>query len=264
MLSVLEQSSLKTGVDSLTYIVRDGGSDDGTLDIVYGLFERYRSQVNLKSLCVSEADGGMYEALANGFRDSPPGDINCYLNAGDFFSPCAFEVVSSIFSDDRVEFLTGARVVYNDRGHMIRYSLPFAYPTRLMKVGFYGSVLGHLQQESTFWNARLQSFVDFSALAKFRLAGDFYLWSLFIKHADVHIVHAWLGGFRVHAGQLSERYATEYESERKSISSRRLPLDYCLAGIFWIAEYLPDRLKRLFNKKIISYNSRLGRYEIRR
>jgi glycosyltransferase involved in cell wall biosynthesis len=263
MLSVLEQSSLKTGVDSLTYVVRDGGSVDGTLDIVHDLLDRYRSHGHVKIICVSEADGGMYDALANGFRESPPGDINCYLNAGDLLAPYAFEVVSGVFSDFRVEFLTGVKVVYNDRGHMIRYSLPFAYNKRLFETGFHGTWLGHLQQESTFWSARLQSLVDLSKLAEFKLAGDFYLWSVFMQHANIYVVEAWLGGFRLHAGQLSERYAEEYARELKRIASRRLPTDYCLAGIYWMAEYLPNRLKRVFNRRIVSYNCSSDRYEIR-
>tara|TARA_R110000772_G_scaffold204812_2_gene314913 strand:- start:17919 stop:18713 length:795 start_codon:yes stop_codon:yes gene_type:complete len=263
MLSVLEQSSLKTGADSLTYVVRDGGSDDGTLEIVHDLLDRYRSHEHVKIICVSEVDSGMYEALANGFRESPPGDINCYLNAGDLLSPYAFEIVSGVFSDDRVEFLTGVKVVYNERGHMIRYSLPFAYNPRLFKTGFYGSLLGHLQQESTFWNARLHSLVDLSMLAKFKLAGDFYLWSVFLQHANIHIVEAWLGGFRLHAGQLSARYAEEYDRELRMIASPRIPTDYFIAGFYWMAEYFPDQIKRVFNRRIIRYNCGLGRYEIR-
>lgn len=58
-------------------ILIDGGSDDGTLEIIKG----YKSLI---SYWVSEADGGIYHAWNKGL-DRARGDWICFLGADDFF-----------------------------------------------------------------------------------------------------------------------------------------------------------------------------------
>lgn len=63
---------------SIEHIVIDGGSTDGTLDII----NRYRTMI---STVVSEPDYGIYDAMNKGL-DCAMGDIICVLNADDYYA----------------------------------------------------------------------------------------------------------------------------------------------------------------------------------
>lgn len=72
MMSVLNQH-----YDSLEYIVIDGGSKDGSLDII----KKYSSRL---SCWVSEPDKGIYDAMNKGINFSHGKWLN-FMNAGDTF-----------------------------------------------------------------------------------------------------------------------------------------------------------------------------------
>src|SRR5438105_12859515 len=84
ILSVLGQD-----YPALEYGVVDGGSTDGTVDVV----RRYAGRL---AFWISERDGGMYDAINKGFARTS-GDIMTWLNSDDRYTPWAFAVVSEIF-----------------------------------------------------------------------------------------------------------------------------------------------------------------------
>lgn len=71
------ESVLAQDYDDIEYIVIDGGSNDGTVDIV-------RQYGNRISKFISEKDNGIYDAMNKGVRMAS-GDIVGILNADDFF-----------------------------------------------------------------------------------------------------------------------------------------------------------------------------------
>lgn len=71
ILSVLEQT-----YPDIEYIVIDGGSSDGTVDII----RKYSYRI---AYWVSEPDGGVYYAMNKGI-DAATGDYLQFLNTGDF------------------------------------------------------------------------------------------------------------------------------------------------------------------------------------
>lgn len=71
--SVVNQSS-----PCIEYIVIDGGSNDGSLDII-------RQYQDIISYWVSEPDGGIYSAMNKGV-DKATGDYLLFLNSGDILS----------------------------------------------------------------------------------------------------------------------------------------------------------------------------------
>lgn len=69
------QSIVTQTYKNLEYIIVDGDSTDGTLDIIH----KYQEHI---TAVVSEPDQGLYDAMNKGIRLAT-GDYLCFLNAGD-------------------------------------------------------------------------------------------------------------------------------------------------------------------------------------
>jgi glycosyltransferase len=95
------QSVLSQTYPGIEYIVVDGGSADGTCNII----ERYRERI---TSYVSEPDGGMYDALNKGIAMAN-GDVVGILHSDDLFhTPDVVADVALVFSQ------TGCDAVYGD------------------------------------------------------------------------------------------------------------------------------------------------------
>jgi hypothetical protein len=199
----------------------------------------------------------MYDALGKGLREAGTG-LCAYLNAGDLYARQAFDVLLDLRERHPVRWVTGLEVACNEKSQIIHAHLPYRYRARLFACGAYGRLLPFVQQESTFWEASLQAGLDFDRLRRFRYAGDYYLWRTFAREAPLAVVEAHLGGFRVHAGQLSAAHMAEYRAEVRSICRRPGPADYALAlcdKVLWAA---PARLKKRLNRGgLFRYDARV-------
>src|SRR5262245_563720 len=107
------QSLLAQHYPALEYIIIDGGSTDGNLDII----ERYQSHL---AYHVSEPDNGMYDALDKGFRQST-GDIMAWLNSDDMLPTWALHTVADVFSAlPQVDWITSIRpLIWNRAGQAV-------------------------------------------------------------------------------------------------------------------------------------------------
>ena len=95
------KSVVSQNYTNIEYIIIDGKSTDGTLDIVL----RYKDKI---SRIISEKDTGLYDAMNKGLRVAT-GDFVLFLNCGDRFSDCG--TLSEIFSG---RDFSDADVVYGD------------------------------------------------------------------------------------------------------------------------------------------------------
>ena len=96
MLSVLNQS-----YSNVEYIVIDGGSTDGTLDVI----RKYDHAIDY---WISEPDRGIYDALNKGVRASTGQWLNC-MNVKDAFArPDTIQMVADRYLN------SGARFIYSD------------------------------------------------------------------------------------------------------------------------------------------------------
>jgi len=248
----IESVMMQRGDFYIDYVVVDGSSTDGTIDIL----EKYR-QLNEKGiLCnclgmrfqyITEPDKGMYDALSKAMKICQ-GDIVSYINSDDFYLPNAFSTVASVFKDNDVAWLTGLPGRYNKHGAIIPARIPCVFNAKYIRSGVYGTYLPHIQQESTFWRRELCGELSFDKLAKFKYAGDYYLWNTFAKTNELYTVNAQLSGFREHADNMSLDI-NAYNSEFNSITDDRLGIvDYPRILIYMI-------LFKLFGNKILRYYS---------
>ena len=102
--SVLEQQ-----YSSVEYIVIDGGSKDGTLDIL----KRYERYIDF---CTSEPDDGIYDAMNKGIMHAT-GDIVGIINSDDFYFPGVFKKVSEVFQNPEIDVVYGDMELFNPQTH---------------------------------------------------------------------------------------------------------------------------------------------------
>jgi len=253
--SVAGQTAVRSGRLALQYVICDGASTDATVKVVDEIFEG-RAEI------VSRPDRGMYDALAAGLRRAT-GEIVSYLNAGDFYSPTALDVVADVLEGhSETSWVTGLTVGYNDRGQVIRARLPCRYRRRLARKALYGSPVApwFMQQESTFWRHGLLAQVDLDELARYRLAGDTYLWHCFARSAEPVLVESYLGGFSYHRGQLSTDLAA-YRHEVDGLRRRASPVELGLALFDRVEQWWPPRVRKwLSPRSLIRYSVEDGEW----
>ena len=101
------QSVLNQSYTNIEYIIIDGGSADGTLDIL----NRYKSQLYK---IISEKDNGIYDALNKGI-DLATGDIIGILHSDDFYiGSNVIENVANAFNQNQCDALY-ANLYYVDK-----------------------------------------------------------------------------------------------------------------------------------------------------
>lgn len=119
---------------NIEYIVIDGGSDDGTLNIL----QRYESRI---SKLISEKDAGIYDAMNKGLALAT-GDYVLFMNSGDeIYAP---DTVANIFaSADNADIYYGETEMYNERWESLGRRRHQA-PERLSHSSFrYGMSVSH-------------------------------------------------------------------------------------------------------------------------
>jgi glycosyltransferase involved in cell wall biosynthesis len=121
------------------HIVVDGGSTDGTLEIL----AKHEATYPLR--WISEPDGGMYEAINKGLRLAT-GEILAYLNSDDLYFPWTLETIAAAFDrDPAADFVYGDALSVDDEtgAQEFYWTLPFNLG-HLRTSGF-------LAQPAVFW-----------------------------------------------------------------------------------------------------------------
>lgn len=105
-------SVLAQGYPHVNHVVMDGGSVDGTVDLLRGYGDRLR--------WVSGRDGGQSDAINRGFARSGTGDpdeILAWLNSDDAYAPGALAHVAEVFArHPRADVVYGLATYIDARG----------------------------------------------------------------------------------------------------------------------------------------------------
>lgn len=103
------QSVLNQNYAALEYILIDGGSDDGSLEII----KKYQDKF---AYWISEKDGGQAEAINKGFARAT-GEVVAWLNSDDYYLPDAVSSAAKVFAENpEVVFVYGNMLAVDAQG----------------------------------------------------------------------------------------------------------------------------------------------------
>lgn len=104
------ESVLNQTYKDIEYIVVDGGSSDGTQDLIREYLPKFQGRMRY----VSEKDKGIYDAMNKGIRMSH-GRLIGIINSDDYYEPDAVEHAVTHLTDDRYQVVYGYCRVFDRR-----------------------------------------------------------------------------------------------------------------------------------------------------
>lgn len=205
LISVLSQK-----YPNLEYIVIDGGSTDGTLEVL----KRYKQNIIL----ISEKDKGQTNALNKGF-DIASGDILGFINSDDLYLPNSFSQITEFFDREKdINWATGLCSVIDENDRKIRNTvvkwknlwlsikLPQRWQFHLLLV------LNFISQPATFWRRKAWTAIGpFDESLKYTM--DYDYWLRLLNKFPLGVINNYLAAFRVHSSSKTKRYKKEQLNE---------------------------------------------------
>lgn len=182
-------SVLGQAYPNLEYHIQDGGSEDGTREIL----ERYSDRL---AGWESRADRGQAQAINLGFARTS-GDIMAWLNSDDILLPGALAYVAAYFNKHPgIDVVYGHRILIDENDQEIgRWIMP-AHDDEVL------SWADYIPQETLFWRRRIWDKVGGRVDESFRFAMD---WDLLVRFraagAAFHRLPRFLAAFRIHPQQ---------------------------------------------------------------
>lgn len=196
-------SVLSQGYPNLEYIIIDGGSTDGSLDII----KKYERHLKY---WVSEPDKGLYHAVQKGFAQSQ-GEIMAWINSDDRYHRNAFFTVAELFGEHpQVEWLMGTPSLIDEKGRIVQVDIFKRWSKYMLYMGDFR----WLQQESMFWRRSLWQEAGSTLNLSKKYAADFELWLRYFRYKPLYLCRAPLGCFRARqSGSVSVQHYESYISE---------------------------------------------------
>ena len=180
------QSVLGQDYPRIEYIIVDGGSTDGTPDVI----KKYEDKL---AFWVSEKDKGQTDAINKGFARAK-GEILAWINSDDTYEPGALSAaVSYLAAHPDVGMVYADCNFINEEGRVIGKFGSAQTDSRLLRQGYV-----HIPQQTMFFRADLWRQVG-PLDPSFYFAMDYDLWTRLVARAPLKYLpgQVW-ANFRLH------------------------------------------------------------------
>jgi glycosyltransferase involved in cell wall biosynthesis len=203
------QSVLDQGYPDLEYIVMDGGSRDGSVEII----RRFEPRL---AYWQSAADGGQGPAILDGWKRAT-GDLIAWLNSDDVLLDGALEAVANAWRPDR-HVLFGDLLSFGAEGEVQSYLVQATGPscvfrTGVMFIGQPGTFLSReLAERAGYFDRGLVCSMEYDLLMRMFGAG-----------ARARHIAAPLAALRIYGETKSNLLHDKMIEEQREIFARRAP-----------------------------------------
>ena len=245
------QSVISQEYPNLEYIVMDGGSTDGSVEII----KKYEKHL---AYWTSGKDAGAADAIRKGFERAT-GSLLAYLNSDDLYAPGALHHLVNHLQATEADVVYGNTYWIDDQGNVLaeRRQTPFS---RLAY--FYGGA--DLQQPATLWTSRIYQAAG-GIDPSFHCAFDTDLFSRFAaKRAKFSHIRRFVASARVQHAQKTEVLFDTCREETDKVRAQHISVPvqsfagavlrnigrmqrlfwYLVQGdALWLLARIPDRLR---------------------
>lgn len=208
----------------IEHIVVDGGSTDGSVDVI----RRHGSRL---ARWVSERDNGQSDAIRKGFAMAA-GAVFAWLNSDDTLMPGAIGVaVRELMRDPALGLVYGDRLEIDARGNVVGTVRLPSHQCAMFRRNF------TIPQETALFRRTLYEAVG-GVDVGLRFAMDFDLWVRLSAAAPMRHLPVFLGSYRRHdtsksvemdAGESEHGYRQESEAVYRRHFGRRVPSRHAMA-----------------------------------
>ncbi|HMO91612.1 MAG TPA: glycosyltransferase family 2 protein [Pirellulaceae bacterium] len=239
MLERTIKSVLSQRYPKLQYVIQDGGSKDGSVDVI----KKYESQLHHWE---SRSDEGQAHAIELGFKRTD-GEVMAWLNSDDILMPGALWKMARFFqSGRRVDVAYGHRMIIDQHDRKVGQWLLPSNTHNYLKYADY------LPQESVFWRRKIWDRVG-GVDRKFRFAMD---WDLFLRFKGAYgkfkRIGNFIGAFRVHDAQKTSAQIADVGAEEMNLLRKRelgripesLELTKKLVWLYWRNYFIERAMNR--------------------
>lgn len=198
------QSVLGQNYPNLEYIIIDGGSTDGSVELIKK-YEKYLTY------WVSEKDRGQSHAINKGLKLAT-GDWLAWQNSDDIYYPGVFRgVAQAAYKQPEVDLIIGNLDLIDANDHVIT-NLKYVTPT-------YKSLLAEgmvLANQAAFWQKSIHEKIGYmDESLHYGMDYDWFL-RLLSSGTALHVNNAW-GGLRMHEATKTALFQDSFQLELSKI-----------------------------------------------
>jgi len=182
------QSVINQDYENIEYIVIDGGSTDGTIDVI----KKYEENINV---WISEPDDGIYYAMNKGIKIAS-GDVIGFLNADDvYYDSDVLEKILSVMknSDTDACYSDLLYVDNNNLNKVVRY-----WHSKEFQTGFFKK--GWVPAHPTFFARKIIYDTYGTFDLKYKLAADYELMARFLEHHKIRVKYVPMVSVKMRVG----------------------------------------------------------------
>jgi len=220
------ESILKQTFKNIEYLVIDGCSKDGTIELI----KEYEDKFEGRMRWISEKDRGVYDAMNKGIHMAT-GDVIGFLNSDDFFTATdCLQTIADEFEKEEIDATYGNihYVDSDDLDTMVRFYSSKRFKPSRMRMGFMPAHPSFYCKRSVY-----EKYGDFDL--GYKIASDFELLLRFIYVNKIKTKYIPKDFVTMRTGGLSTSGLASHcqimKDHRKALKANKVPSNFCILAL---------------------------------